>query len=74
MAANYATSAFVATIASGANVFVDAGARRDSVTDAALIAQFPTNFTTTVPAAGVGNVTGVLAGYLAVYPAGPQVT
>ena len=51
--------------------FVDAGARRDSVTDAALIALFPSNFTTTAPAAGVGNVTGVLAGYLAAYPTGP---
>jgi len=74
MAANYATQAFVATIASGANVFIDAGARRDSVTDAALIAQFPTNFTATVPVAGAGNITGVLAGYLAVYPNGPQVS
>jgi hypothetical protein len=51
--------------------FVDAGARRDSVTDAALIASFASNFTTNAPAAGVGNVTGVLAGYLAAYPTGP---
>ena len=43
------------------------------VTDATLIAAFSTNFTTTAPAAGVGNVTGVLAGYLASYPKGPQV-
>jgi len=55
-------------------VFIDAGAKRDSVTDAALIAQFPTNFTATVPVAGAGNITGVLAGYLAVYPNGPQVS
>jgi hypothetical protein len=52
-------------------VFVEAGARRDTVTDATLIAQFPTNFTATAPVAGVGNITGVLAGYLAAYPTGP---
>lgn len=52
-------------------MFVDAGARRDSVTDATLIAQFASNFTATAPVAGVGNVTGVLAGYLAAYPTGP---
>lgn len=51
--------------------FVEAGARRDSVTDSALIALFASNFTTTAPVAGVGNVTGVMAGYLAAYPTGP---
>jgi hypothetical protein len=70
MAANYATTAFTTTLA-GVPVFVDAGARRDTVTDATLIAQFSTNFTATAPVAGVGNVTGVLAGYLAAYPTGP---
>jgi len=70
MAANYATAPFCTTLA-GAAVFVDAGARRDSVTDATLIAQFASNFTATPPVAGVGNITGVLAGYLAAYPAGP---
>jgi hypothetical protein len=55
----------------GAPVFVGPGARRDSVTDATLIATFASNFTATVPVAGVGNVTGVMAGYLAAYPAGP---
>jgi hypothetical protein len=71
MAATYATQAFSATLA-GASVFVDAGAKRDTVTDAALIALWASNFTATPPVAGVGNVTGVLAGYLAVYPNGPQ--
>ena len=70
MAANYATQAFCTTLG-GAAVFVDAGARRDSVTDATLIATWASNFTTTAPVAGVGNVTGVLAAYLAAYPAGP---
>ena len=50
---------------------MDAGATRDTVTDAALIALFPSNFTATPPVAGVGNITGVLAGYLAAYPKGP---
>jgi hypothetical protein len=50
---------------------VEAGARRDTVTDAALIALFPGNFTATAPVAGAGNITGVMAGYLAAYPAGP---
>lgn len=70
MVANYATQAFTTKLA-GADVFVDAGATRDSVTDATLIALWASNFTTTAPVAGVGNVTGVLAGYLAAYPKGP---
>ena len=69
MAANYATQPFCAEL-SGVPMFVDAGAKRDSVTDASLIALWSANFTTTAPAAGVGAVTGVLAGYLAAYPAG----
>ena len=68
--ANYATQPFT-TVLGGAPVFVDAGATRDSVTDATLIATWAANFTTTAPVAGVGNVTGVLAGYLAAYPKGP---
>lgn len=72
MAANYATQAFTAKLGT-ADIFVDAGARRDSVTDATTIALWASNFTTTAPVAGVGNITGVLAGYLAAYPNGPQV-
>ena len=71
MAANYATQGFTVRLASGADEFVGPGARRDSVTDAALIAQFASNFSATAPVAGVGNVTGVMAGYLAAYPGGP---
>jgi hypothetical protein len=70
MAANYATAPFT-TVLGGAPVFVGPGARRDSVTDATLIAIFASNFSATAPVAGVGNVTGVMAGYLAAYPAGP---
>ena len=66
--ANYATQAFTSVLG-GAAYFVEAGAQRDSVTDAAVIALWPANFTTTVPtAASVGQA---LASYLAVYPKGP---
>ncbi len=71
MAANYATVGFTSQLASGAAYSIQPGARLDSVTDAAKIALFSTNFTTTAPVAGVGNITGVMAGYLAAYPAGP---
>lgn len=54
-----------------ASYSIQPGARLDSVTDAAKIALFAANFTTTAPVAGVGNITGVMAGYLAAYPAGP---
>ena len=73
MAANYATQAFCTKL-SGADIFVDAGSKWDSVTDATLIATWSSNFTTTAPVAGVGNITGVLAGYLASYPKGPVVS
>jgi len=69
MAANYATQAFTATLG-GAAYNVVVGARRDTITDAAAIALFASNFTATVPVAGVGNITGVMAGYLAAYPTG----
>lgn len=71
MVANYATAPMTGRTATGADFFVDAGATRDSVTDAAIIAFWAANFTTTAPVAGVGNVTGVLAQYLAAYPKGP---
>jgi len=69
MAANYATVAFCSVLG-GAPVFVEAGATRDTVTDATTIALWPANFTATPPASGVGNITGVMAGYLATYPRG----
>ena len=70
MAANYATAPMT-TVLGGAPVYVGPGSRRDSVTDATLIATWASNFTTTAPVAGVGNVTGVLAQWLAAYPTGP---
>jgi hypothetical protein len=70
MAANYATSAFTSQLASGAAYSIQPGATLDTVTDSAKIALWSTNFTATAPVAGVGNVTGVMAGYLAAYPRG----
>jgi hypothetical protein len=69
MAANYATAGFTSQVGAAA-YSVQPGARLDSVTDAAKIALFSTNFTTNAPVAGTGNITGVMAGYLAAYPAG----
>lgn len=71
MAANYATVAFTATLAGNA-IFVEAGAQRDTVTDATTIALWPSNFTATVPtAATVGQS---LFNYLASYPRGPLIS
>ena len=67
MAANYATVGYTTTLG-GAAITVLPGETRDSVTDATLIATWSANWTTTAPVAGAGNVTGVLAGYLAAYP------
>ena len=67
MAANYATVAFTAQLG-GAALFVEAGAQRDTVTDATTIALWPANFTATPPtAATVGQS---LFNYLTVYPRG----
>lgn len=71
MAANYATAGFTSVLASGAAYSIQPGGKLDSVTDAAKIALWSANFSTTVPVAGAGNITGVMAGYLAAYPAGP---
>lgn len=68
MASNYATAAFTGRTAAGADFMVEAGALRDTVTDSAIIAFFPSNFTATAPtAASVGQS---LFNYLAAYPRG----
>lgn len=68
MAANYATVAYCYQNAAGASVFIEAGATRDTVTDAAVIAVWPSNWTATAPtAATVGQS---LSGWLAAYPRG----
>jgi hypothetical protein len=68
MAANYATVAYCYQTAGGLQEFVPAGATRDSVTDATMIAQFPSNWTTTVPTAT--TVGALQDGYLTAYPRG----
>ena len=69
MAANYATQPFTSQIGTAA-YSIQPGATLDTVADAAKIALWAANFTATAPVAGVGNVTGVMAGYLAAYPRG----
>ena len=69
MAANYATQGFTSQVGTAA-YSIQPGARLDSVTDAAKIALWSANFTATAPVAGTGNITSVMAGYLAAYPAG----
>jgi hypothetical protein len=54
----------------GQHYTVHAGSLRDTVTDATVIALWPANFTAAAPVAGVGSITGIMAGYLAAYPRG----
>ena len=68
MAARYATAQYTYQAASGASVTIEAGATRDSVTDATEIAVWSANWTATAPtAATVGQS---LNAWLAVYPRG----
>lgn len=69
MVANYATSGFTSQVGTAA-YSIQPGATLDSITDAAKIALWPSDFTTTAPVAGAGNITGVMAQYLAAYPRG----
>ena len=69
MSATYAKVGFATTIA-GTHYNVHPGAQRDTVTDSVLIALWPSNFAVTAPVAGVGAITGIMAGYLAAYPRG----
>ena len=67
MAANYATVSYV-TVIGGAPLCIEAGATRDSVTDAAVIATWAANWTATAPtAASVGSRR---LAWLAAYPRG----
>jgi hypothetical protein len=67
VAARYALVSFVTTIGGQAHL-VQAGALRDSAHGAVTVNSGA--FTTTPPVAGQ-TVSGVLAQYLAAYPAGP---
>ena len=67
MAARYATVSYV-TVVGAAPVLVEAGETRDSVTDAALIATWSTNWTAVAPTAASHGA--ARAGWLAAYPRG----
>jgi hypothetical protein len=54
------------------NVFVNKGAKRDTVTSPVAVAE-PAKFTSNPPIASqAGGITGVLAQYLVTYPNGPE--
>lgn len=69
MTATYAKKQMSAELA-GKPVVVHNGAKRDTVTDATLVALWPSNFSATAPVAGTGDITGIMAGWLAAYPRG----
>ena len=68
MAANYAIQQYTYQNAAGASVTIEAGSTRDSVTDAAVIAVWPANWTATVPTPSSHHPRRV--GWLSVYPRG----
>ena len=68
MAARYATVGYTYQNAAGASVTIEAGATRDSVTDATEIAIWSANWTATVPTAA--TIGSPLFNWLAVYPRG----
>jgi hypothetical protein len=70
MAARYCTDSFVLQLASGASILIHAGSLRDSL-HASVVAN-PNAFSVSPPVAGQGRISGKLAQYLAVYPAGPE--
>ena len=54
------------------SVFVNKGAKRDSVTSPVAVAE-PQKFTASPPVASqAGGITGILAQYLVTYPNGPE--
>jgi hypothetical protein len=68
--ANYALKTEAVELG-GKPIIIMAGATRDTVTDATLIALHAGNWTATAPVASQAvGITGVLAGWLAVYPRG----
>jgi hypothetical protein len=68
MAARYATAGYTYQNAAGAQVTIQPGATRDSVTDATEIAIWSANWTATVPTAL--SVGAELFGWLGSYPRG----
>jgi hypothetical protein len=69
MAARYATDTFVAQLASGASHLVLKGSLRDSTHP--VVVSYAALFSSTAPVTG-RDVTGVMAGRLASYPAGSE--
>ncbi len=69
MTATYAKVTETVELA-GKPITVHNGAKRDTVSDATLIALHASNFSATAPVAGVGGITGVMVGWLAAYPRG----
>lgn len=53
------------------NVYVNKGAKRDTVTSPVAVAE-PAKFTASTPVANNATMTGVLAQYLVTYPNGPE--
>lgn len=71
MAAVYALESFHWNNGS-TNVFVNKGAKRDTVTSPVAVAE-PQKFTSAPPAASqAGGISAALAGYLVTYPNGPE--
>ena len=68
IAARYATVSYTYQNAGGTYVTIEAGATRDSVTDATEIAVWSANWTATAPTAT--SVGASLSGWLATYPRG----
>jgi hypothetical protein len=68
MAARYATVGYTYQNAAGAQVTIEPGATRDSVTDSTEIAIYSTNWTATAPTAT--TVGTLLSGWLTAYPRG----
>ena len=71
MAAVYATESFWWVTAGNAHMFVNKGAKRDSVTSPVAVA-VAAKFTASPPVANNATITGVLASYLVTYPNGPE--
>lgn len=72
MVACYAIDSFSWVTAGGAHMFVNRGAKRDTVTSPVAVAH-PEKFTASPPVASqAGGISGELAQYLVTYPNGPE--
>ena len=69
MTANYASKTESVELA-GHPITIHIGSTRDTITDAAVIALHPSNWTATAPVASSSTITGIMAGWIAAYPRG----